>query len=108
MALLTVEDTDLDGLVATYNAVSASDTFTNSGRVIIHVKNADGSPNTVAIVTPKTVDGLAVADAGGVVAAGTEAFFGPFNAATFNAADQLVTVTHTNTTSMTMALLRIS
>lgn len=108
MATLTVEDVTNTGLNATYNAVSASDEFANNGRVIIHVVNADASANTVGITTPQTVNGLAVADAGGSVPAGEDRFFGPFPLATFNDGSGNVTVTHSNTTSNTVAVLRIS
>lgn len=109
MATLSVENINLTGLNATYSAVSASDEFPNtSGNIIIHVKNGDASANTVSITTPKTVDGLAVADAGGSVPAGEERFFGPFKRGLFNDGSGNVTVTHSNTTSNTIAVLRIS
>lgn len=108
MALIGSEAVDLDGLNATYTAVSASDTFVNNGRIILHVKNAGGSADTVSIVTPKTFDGLAVADAGGSVPAGEERFFGPFSKGLFNDGDGEVTVTHSFTTSVTMAILQVN
>ena len=39
MALLTTQSTSLTGLEATYAAVAASDTFTNSGDIFLHIKN---------------------------------------------------------------------
>lgn len=107
MAVLIAEQVDLDGLNATYNAVSASDKFTNDGSIVIHVKNADTSPDTVTIVSTKTFEGLTVADAGGSVPAGGERFFGPFSKGLFNDANGQATVTHSNTTSVTMAVLRV-
>ena len=66
MATLTVEASDLDGLEATYNAVAASDVFVNDGKTIIHVVNASGTADTVAIVSTQTVDGLALETDGSV------------------------------------------
>lgn len=109
MATLSVENISLTGLNATYNAVSASDEFPNtSGRIFIHVKNGDASANTVSITTPKTFEGLAVADAGGSVPAGEDRFFGPFKPGLFNDSSGNVTVTHSNTTANTIAVLRVS
>lgn len=108
MATLTVQATDLDGLEATYNAVAASDVFANDGKTIIHVVNASGTADTVGIVSTQTVDGLAVADAGGSVPGGEDRFFGPFKPSVFNNASQQVQVTHTQTTSVTMAILRVA
>ncbi|MCB0073267.1 MAG: hypothetical protein KDE20_17480 [Caldilineaceae bacterium] len=108
MATLTVEASDLDGLEATYNAVAASDVFVNDGKTIIHVVNASGTADTVAIVSTQTVDGLAVADAGGSVPGGEDRFFGPFKPSIFNSSTQTVTVTHTQTTSVTMAVIRVA
>lgn len=108
MALLTTQATSLTGLTASYAAVASSDTFTNSGDIFLHIKNGDASPNTVAVVSTKTVEGLAVADVSVTVAAGAEAFIGPFDPATFNATSRLVTVTHTNTTSNTIAVIKLA
>ena len=107
MATLSVENIAVTGLNATYNAVAASDEFANDGNVIVHVKNGDGSANTVTITTPQTVNGLAVADAGGSVPAGEDRFFGPFPRATYNDGSGNVTVSHSNTTSNTIAVMRI-
>ena len=107
MALLTTQSTSLTGLEATYAAVAASDTFTNSGDIFLHIKNGDASDNTVAVVSTKTVEGLAVADVSVVVTAGEERFIGPFDPATFNATSRLVTVTNSNTTANTIAVIQM-
>lgn len=107
MALLTAEDISISGLEATYTAVAASDTFSNKGDIILHVVNADSSDNTVTIVTTKTVAGLAVADVTVTVTAGESRFIGPFEPGVFNNGSGIVTVQHSNTTSNTIALIRI-
>lgn len=107
MATLSRESVTFSGLNATYNAVSASDQFSNNGQTFIHVKNGGASADTVTITTPKTVGGLAVADAGGSVPAGEDRFFGPFDRGLFNDGDDLVTVTHSYTTTVTMAIITL-
>lgn len=49
MAELSVQRPGLTGIKPAYSAVAASggDTFTNDGRVLIHVKNASGQARTV-------------------------------------------------------------
>jgi hypothetical protein len=107
MALLATQELDLDGLNATYTAVSASDTFVPDDRTFLHFKNGGGSPDTVAIATPVTYRGQAVADAGGSVTNAQERFFGPFPAQDFaDPSTGLATVTNSFTTSVTVAVLK--
>lgn len=107
MALLATQETTLAGLQATYSAVAASDTFVPDDRTFLHFKNAGGSPDTVAITTPVTYRGQAVADAGGSVTNAQERFFGPFPAQDFaDPTTGLCTVTNSFTTSVTVAVIR--
>ncbi len=46
------------GLNATYNTVSASDTFSPGS--ILHVKNTSGSSCTVSLIPAQTFDGLSL------------------------------------------------
>lgn len=109
MALLSPQEPTAAGATPSYGAVSASDTFVPGDGVMLIVKNAGGSPDTVAIATPVTHRGLAVADAGGSVPATTgERWFGPFPAQDYaDPTTGLATVTHTFTTSVTCALVRV-
>jgi hypothetical protein len=107
MAALTAQNTSISGLTATYAAVAASDTFSNTGNIILHVKNGDGSANTVGVVSTQTINGLAVADVAVTIAGGAEAFIGIFKGEIFNATLGVVTVTHTNTTSNTIAVIKV-
>lgn len=95
------------GTAATYSAVSSSDTLgdISNGRSFLHVKNGGGSSDTVTIVTPGTVSGLAIADLTVPVANGTEKFIGPLDPALFGPTG--ATVTHSFTTSVTAALVTI-
>lgn len=107
MATLSVETISVSGIDATMNAVSASDVFTNNGKTWVYVNNASGSPDTVSITTPATEGGLAIADGGGSVPAGESRHFGPFPGYLFNNSSGQVTVTHTQTTSVTMAVISL-
>lgn len=113
MAALTVQNIALAGLVATYAAVNSSETIniSNDERVFLHVKNGDASPTTVTITAVKTsakvhgVGSLTVDNGSVVVAAGAEAFIGPFTQAYIGASGN-VAVAYSNTTSITAAAIR--
>lgn len=62
MATYATQSTDNLGTTITYTAVSAADRFLPADRCFLHVKNASGATLTVTLVTPNTVDGLAIAD----------------------------------------------
>lgn len=108
MALLATQEMALTGTVATYSAASASDTFVPDDRTFLHVKNGGGSSDTVTVVTPGTAaGGLAIADAVSAVANATEEFIGPFPAQHYaDPATGLATVTHSFTTSVTVAVVK--
>jgi len=107
MAELTAQQISRDGLDPTYVACDvAGDDFVNAGDEFIHIKNGDGSPHTVTIVTPATVDGLAVADRDVVVPAGEERMIGPFPAGAYNDENAKVTFTYDAITSLTIAILK--
>ena len=109
MATYTVQEVTHDGITPTYTAVSASDTFTaptDGTFVILHVKNAGGSSDTVVVDDPNTGS-----------PAGTEVAFNPdltisvtngqermieLDPSRFtNTSTGLITVTHSFTTSVT-------
>lgn len=110
MALFATQEADLDGLQATYSAVAASDTFVPDDRTFLHIKNAGGSPDTVTVVTPGTqlAGQLAVPDSVTVVTNAQERFIGPFPPQVFaDPTTGLATVTHSFTTSVTAAVVKI-
>jgi hypothetical protein len=80
-SVTTVAST-LAGAVATPTAPVADGDIVDAGRARLLVI-AGATPTTVSIPTPATVNGLAVADAGGTVAANTARWFGPFPARLF-------------------------
>lgn len=79
----------------------------NDGRVFIEVANGGGSPDTVTIITNKTIGGLAVADRTVLVAAGATKLIGPFPPDIYNDADGLLNWTHSFITSVTHRALHL-
>lgn len=108
MALLATQEMALTGTAVTYSAASASDTFVPDDRTFLHCKNGGGSSDTVTVATPGTAaGGLAIGEAISAVANGTEEFIGPFPAQHFaDPATGLATVTHSFTTSVTVAVVK--
>jgi hypothetical protein len=107
MALLTLRPMSTAGSAITYSSASASDTFplSSDGKTFLHVKNAGASSDTVTLVTSGTVGpGLAIADLAVAVANGAEKFIGPLDASLY-AVDGIATVTHSYTTSVTVAVI---
>lgn len=62
MATYVTQGIDTSGTTITYTAVSAADRYLCNDDGFLHVKNASGATLTVTMVTPNTVDGLAIAD----------------------------------------------
>lgn len=58
--------------------------FTNNGDTRVWVNNTGAGAHNITAVTPRTVEGLAVADRTYVVPAGKTAIIGPFDPNTFN------------------------
>lgn len=105
MALLATQQMTDSGLAAAYSAVAASDTVDiSNGRTFLHVKNGGGSADTVTLVTPGTVSGLAIADRSINVPAGSERLIGPLDPGLYGS---IVTVQHSFLTSVTAAAVTI-
>ena len=107
MATLTVQDSTIAGFTPSYGAVASSDEFPNDGNTIIHVKNGGGSPDTVAIDSLLACNQGSDHNGGSSVTNGSEKVFGPFNMTRFNNTNGRVTITHSFTTSVTCAVIRL-
>lgn len=108
MATRDTQQVTRTGVAATYNAAASGDKFRPDERTLLHVVNVDSSSHTITIVTPGTVNGLAIADLTVTVPGGGSRFIGSFPAGTFAApADGLAAITWSATTSMTWAVLRL-
>lgn len=65
------------------NAASGGDTFTNTGREFIYLENGHSAAINCTIVTPQTVQGLAVADNVVACSQNKAKFIGPLPTATY-------------------------
>lgn len=109
MALLSIQQVSEPSLTPSYAAVSASDTVVPDSRIMLHVKNAGGSPDTVTVVVPGNgPGGVAIPDMTVSVPASTGDRMIPLvNPAYTDPTTGLITVTHSFTTSVTCALVRV-
>lgn len=101
------------GLTPSFEAANGSggQQFANNGRRILRVKNASGSPVTVTVLIPATLDGVAPANGGKQVtipATTGDVTLGPFGATTYNQADGKVYVDFSAVTSVTLAVLEVT
>ena len=79
---VTTVSASLSGAVCTPSAPTVDGDIIDSGDVLLIVE-AGATPTTVTIQATKTIEGLALADASGTVAANTARAFGPFPANLF-------------------------
>lgn len=108
MAVLTEQQILVTGLEATYAAAAAlGDSFSNTGKQYLHVKNGGGSPITVTIDDPNSVSPTGAtafnADVAVVVTNAEERLIGPFPTSRFSST---VAVSYSAVTSVTVAVLR--
>lgn len=104
MALIATKTLDRDGEVVDFTVASASDTFKCGAQSTLLVRNDDTVSHDVVLVTPGTVDGLAVADRTVSVAAGTIVGL-PADVALYADVDGIGTVTAAVLTGMKYAVI---
>ncbi|MCA9940552.1 MAG: hypothetical protein KC418_18065 [Anaerolineales bacterium] len=73
--------------------------------LLLYVANGGGSPITVTIQTPGTVDGLAVADRTVTIPAGSNRWIGPFPKEQYRQSDGSIYVDFSGVTSVTVAAI---
>lgn len=115
MALLTAQQVTLAGVTPTYAAASAGgDTFTTTGKEMLHVKNTNAAARTVTIQDPNTTGPTAAkafdADVDVVIPLTTgDKMIGPFPPSRFkDGADNLVHIDYSVDTGVTVALVKIT
>lgn len=108
MAILTVQQSDLDGEQPNFvSADAGGDEFLNNGRTFITIDNADASPHTA------TINSIALCNQGFdhdvdiVVPAGEQRTAGPFNIRRFNNSDDRVEITYDGVTGVTIAVVSL-
>ena len=113
MALLSTQKPSAAGVALTYGAVTASDTFANTGREFLHVKNGSASPVPVTVKSGPTSNnkcsfgiGNAAHDLAVTVGAGLDALIGPLDRDRFNdASTGIATVAFSATATITAAVI---
>jgi hypothetical protein len=108
MALLSVQQVVITGTTPSYGAVSASDTLVPDSRAFLIVKNAGGTSDNATVVVPGTTYGQANPDVVTAVPITTgERWIGPMTPELADPTTGLITVTHSFTTSVTCAYVRV-
>lgn len=116
MAVLTVQNIDLDGLVVSEVAAGASGDLVpnvNDERTFLQVTNGSGgSINVTATAQGTSVQKsgygtVTVSDTVVAVADGDTALIGPFPSARFNNTSGQVAITYSDNTSVTVAAVRL-
>lgn len=108
MALLSPQQAVITGTAPSYAAVAASDTIVPDDRAFLVVRNASGTVDNVAVVIPGQQYGQNRPDVAiAVPITNGERWIGPFTPDMADPATGLVTVTHSQTASVTCALVRV-
>lgn len=103
---LTIQKSTTSGLEVVFTAASgAGDSFTNDGKTMLRVKNADVSDKTITIVSPIACNQGFTHDVSVVVTAGEERDIGLFPRNRFNDENGKVIVTYSDVTSVTIAVI---
>lgn len=88
-------------------AAGGGDSFANTGRELLVVKNADASSKTVTVDYVPTQDGQAVTDKAIAIPAGQTFVIGPFPPSLYNDAAGRVNITYSAVTSVTVKVVRV-
>lgn len=107
MAELSTQVLGVDGVSVTFSSADAGgDTFRNSGRNILVVKNEDASPKQVTVVAQKECNQGHLHDIVADVGAGEEYYFENLEKVRFNNDNEKVEVSYDDVTSLKVAVLR--
>lgn len=107
MAALSATTVGLGGATVAFAAASGGgDTCPVGNGVVLLVKNGDAGSHTVTLVTPGTVNGLAIADRAVAVAAGATVAI-PITRDYRNPTTGLASITYDGVTSVTVAVVRV-
>jgi hypothetical protein len=106
---LAVQDIVRTGLNPSFTAANVDGhAIQNDGRTVLYVKTVGGAGCTVTILTPGTIDSLAVADRAVVIGTPAERVIGPFPPMYYDQpGGQEVHVDFTAVAGVTVAALRI-
>lgn len=106
MAQLNVQKTTLSGVAPAFAAADAGgDTFANTGREYLHVKNASAGAVTVTVDAVRSCDQGFDHNASVSVPAGGERVLGPFTKHRFGG---VASVSYTAVASVTVAVVQLA
>jgi hypothetical protein len=114
MALLTIQKPSRTGVAVTYAAATSGaggDTFVNTGREFLHVKNDSGGSITVTVDAPNACSFGVTHDSHDLsiaIPAGEDRMIGPFPTDRFSDSSNLVKATYSDVTSLTVAALSVN
>jgi hypothetical protein len=111
MAVLSTQSPSAAGVGITYGACAGGgDSFVNSGKERVHIKNASGGSITVTFASGSNKCSFGVAhtahDRVVTVGAGADKWVDTFDPSQFNDASGNVNITYSGVTSLTIAVLR--
>jgi hypothetical protein len=108
MALLALQQVTITGTTPSYGAVASADTLVPDGRAFLIVKNASGTSDNAVVVVPGTTYGQNNPDVTVAVPITTgERWIGPMTPELADPATGLITITHSQTASVTCAYVRV-
>lgn len=114
MAELTIQTIANTGVVPTAAAAAGGgDSFANTGREFLLITNGGAGGITLTIVTQNTtflnslLGGLAVADRTVTVGIGETKLVGPFETNVYNDTSNLVQMTYSGVTSVTVSVFKL-
>lgn len=107
MATLVTQNISTAGILPTYAAAAAGgDAMVADATSFLHIKNGAGSSMTVTLVTPATVDTLAVADRTVTVGATSEQMIAVPDTLYKDPTTGLASITYSAVTTVTVAAIR--
>ena len=107
MALFSTQNLTMNGVEATYSATAASDTFTNTGEEVVHIKNGNAGSVTVTITSAQQCNQGFTHNVEVTIDAGDEKFVGPFPTNRFNNSSGLCTFACSPFSSVTAAVVKV-
>lgn len=99
-----------NGLTPSYGAVDQvnGNAFINTGREFVHVKNINPAQRTLTVLTPATLDGLAVAELLATIPADDgDKMIGPFPPQIYNQVDGKVYLDWSASADLSVAIVRM-
>lgn len=110
MALLATQAVTANGVVPTYSAANATDTFVAAPNIMLLVENSNAATRTITLTTPATIGGNAIADPSNTIGATTGRLtFGGFNPGVYNdPTTGVCTITPSATAGVSYAVIQVA